>query len=181
MTPSPLHHHQKQQQQDEDHKKEEEEEEFNLEDRISLAETKISELYQIRSTYFGADKQERMERIASDICDRLLPEVPLSSSAEVDAREGPASFATLPAKFRPVVCFLRGRTLDAFPTYSAEAEECLSRAVSEDHIAALCFFHQPQSLPSDVSVPFLPLYVHGRLTNPSTTMEYHLPRPIDQF
>lgn len=103
-----------------------------LEENISKAENRVTELYVLSNTYFGNDKQDRMMSITSEICNELLPVVPLSSnsSEDIDASLPPnLRFSRLPAKIRARVCFLRGRALDALPQYSAEAEECLSKAV----------------------------------------------------
>lgn len=82
---------------------------------IEEAQKALTELYEIHDYYFSQDKEEKRQMLQG-IVERI--------AGLLDAAGEGANSAE-----RAVIAFVRGRSLDAFEDYSAEAEEWLTKAV----------------------------------------------------
>lgn len=78
---------------------------------------KISELYQLRDTYYPEKEADKKAKLDSGIKEVLLMIEALANETAVAGRRGH-------------VAYLRGKALDVGPDFSKDAEEQLSKAVS---------------------------------------------------
>jgi tetratricopeptide (TPR) repeat protein len=86
-----------------------------LEDHVQEAEKRLRELYDIHDFLFLPDHSEKQKMLEDGVAEVLA------------ALEAAGEGAT--GKEKAKLAYIKGRALDAYSVYSAEAEACLSRAV----------------------------------------------------
>ena len=120
----------------------------DADEAVAAAKAKLAELYEVHDHFFCADKAEKQVRFASCLArrQRRVEQAPSARRRRRRTRRYHSTtygllFVSWTSQFAPHTCveeyrqlratvfYLKGKALDAFPSYDATAEQLLSQAV----------------------------------------------------